>query len=64
VIFDSCQRNGSCFGNQMAPYNIISCYLEKETQLIVTFTAFSFLGILVWYSVTTLLLLMFFCQLY
>jgi len=48
----------------MAPYNIISCYLEKETQLIVTFTAFSFLGILVWYSVTTLLLLMFFCQLY
>jgi len=47
----------------MAPYNY-QLLFGKETQLIVTFTAFSFLGILVWYSVTTLLLLMFFCQLY
>jgi len=47
----------------MAPYNIISYCLEKETQLVVTFTAFSFLGILVWYRVTTLSFLMFFCQL-
>jgi len=63
VIFDSYQRNESCFGNQMAPYNIISYCLEKETLLVVTFTAFSFLGILVWYRVTTLSFLMFFCQL-